>query len=58
MQLASQNSTQLHTVFGGGYVAEQRGDETRGHLPPADDRTFNIDFGEILKALRAALLIR
>jgi hypothetical protein len=58
MQPASQNFTQLHTVFGGGYVAEQRGDERRGHLPPADDRAFDVDFGEILKALRAALSIR
>ncbi len=58
MPLASQNSTQLHTVFGGGYIPEQRGDETRRNLAPADDRTFNVDFGEILKTLRAALSIR
>ena len=58
MQPANQNFTQLHTVFGSGYVAEQRGDETRGHLPPADDRTFDVEFGDILKALRAALSIR
>jgi len=58
MQPASQSFTQLHTIFGGGYVAEQRRDETRGHLPPADDSTFNVDFGEILKALRATLSIR
>jgi hypothetical protein len=58
MPLASQGSTQLHTLFGGGYVVEQRGDQTERHLPPAEPRTFNVDFGEILKALRAALGIR
>jgi hypothetical protein len=58
MHLASQSSTQLHTLFGGGYIVEQRGDETERRLPPAEPRTFNVDFGEILKALRAALGIR
>jgi hypothetical protein len=58
MHLASQSYTQLHTVFGGGYIVEQRGDETQRHLPPAEPRMFNVDFGEILKALRAALGIR
>jgi hypothetical protein len=58
MHVASQSYTQLHTVFGGGYIVEQRGDETQRHLPPAEARTFNVDFGEILKALRAALGIR
>ena len=58
MQLASQGSTQVQTLFGGGYIVEQRGDETERHLPPAEPRTFEVDFGEILKALRAALGIR
>jgi hypothetical protein len=58
MYLASQSSTQLHTLFGGGYVVEQRGDKTERHLPPAEPGTFEVDFGEILKALRAALGIR
>src|SRR5882724_8999304 len=34
--------------------ARHRGDETERHLPPAEPRTFNMDFGEILKALRRA----
>ena len=58
MHLASQSSTQLHTLFGGGYIVEQRGDETERRLPPAEPRTFEVDFGEILKALRTALGIR
>jgi hypothetical protein len=57
MYLASPSSTQLHTVFGGGYIAEQRGDETARHLPPSESRTFEVDFGEILKTLRAALAL-
>jgi hypothetical protein len=58
MPLASQSSTQLHTLFGGGYVVEQHGDETERHLPAPEPRTFEVDFGEILKALRATLGIR
>lgn len=58
MHLASQSSTQLHTLFGGSYIVEQRGDETERHLPPAEPRTFEVDFGDILKALRSALGIR
>ena len=58
MHLASPSSTQLHTVFGGGYIAEQRCDETQRHLPPAEDREFTVDLGEILKALRSALSLR
>jgi len=56
MHPASQ--VQLHTVFGSGYVAEQRAEETKRHLPPDEPRTFDVDFGEILKTLRAALGIR
>ena len=58
MHAASQSSIQFHTVFGNGYVAEQRADEAERHLPPAEPRTFDVDFGEILKTLRAALGIR
>ena len=55
MRLITQGSSQLHTIFGGGYVIEQRGDETRRNLPPLEDSEFSLDFSEILKALRAAL---
>jgi hypothetical protein len=58
MHLATQSSTQLHTVFGSGYVVEQRSDETRRYLPPAEPGTFDVDFAEVLKTLRAALGIR
>jgi hypothetical protein len=58
MRLITQGSSQLHTIFGGGYVIEQRGDETRRNLPPLEDSEFGLDFSEILKALRAALSLR
>jgi hypothetical protein len=45
MHLASQSSTQLHTLFGGGYIVEQRGDETERRLSPAEPRTFNVADG-------------
>ena len=63
MRLSTQGSSQVHSVFGGGYVSEQRGDETRRHLPPLDDDDDDddddneavLDFGKILDSLRAAL---
>ena len=58
MRFTTQSSNQLQTIFGGGYVPEQRGDETRRHLPPADNNGFVVDFGEILKVVRAALSLR
>ncbi len=57
MHLTTQGSNQLHSIFGGGYVAEQRGDETQRNLPPRESQSF-ADFGEILKVLRAALSLR
>jgi hypothetical protein len=56
MRLATQSSSQLQTIFGGGYVIEQRGDETHRYLPPMDERI--LDFGKILDSLRAALSLR
>jgi hypothetical protein len=58
MRLATQSSSQLHTVFGGGYVLEQHSDDTCCHLPPSDSREFVVDFAEVLKNLRAALSLR
>ena len=58
MQPISQSSIQLHTVFGGGYVAEQRGDETHCYLPRSEKHEFAVDFDEAIKALRAALSLR
>ena len=54
MYCATQNFTQAHTIFGGGYVPEQRGDETHRYLPP----TEKSEFGAVIKALRAALSLR
>jgi hypothetical protein len=58
MRLATQSSTQLHTIFGSGYVLEQRGDQSQHHLPQSDDRGPVLDFGKILATLRAALSLR
>jgi hypothetical protein len=48
------------TPFGGGYVPEQRADELRGNLAPADiDEAVTsltaLMFGEVLKSLRSTL---
>jgi len=58
MYCATQNFTQAHTIFGGGYVPEQRGDETHRYLPPTEKSEFGVDFGAVIKALRAALSLR
>jgi hypothetical protein len=58
MHLATQSSSQLQTIFGGGYVIEQRCDEARRYLPPTNEREFAVDFSRILETLRAALLLR
>jgi hypothetical protein len=58
MRLVAQGSNPLQTIFGGGYVIEQRGDDTQRNLPRPEDNEFGLDFGEILKALRTALSIR
>jgi hypothetical protein len=58
MPLSSQSSNQLHTIFGGGYVSEQRGDATRRYLPPLNDGESFLDFSRILDGLRAALSLR
>jgi len=50
MRLPIQNPSQLPTVFGGGYVAEEHSDETRRNLPPAEREA--LDFGEFLKRLK------
>ena len=58
MHLTTQGSSQLHGIFGNGYVIEQRGDETQRHLPPAEKSSLALDFSELLKALRSALSLR
>jgi hypothetical protein len=49
-------TTQVFSPFGGGYVPELRADQSRGNLP--SDETSMLDFGAILKALRAALFVK
>jgi hypothetical protein len=58
MRLTTQSSSQIQTIFGSGYVSEQRSDETRHHLPPLDDEESVLDFSNILASLRAALSLR
>jgi hypothetical protein len=48
----------LQTIFGGGYVEEHHADATHRNLPPAEAGDIDLDFGEILKALRSALGLR
>jgi hypothetical protein len=57
MHLATQSSSQVHTLFGGAYVSEQHGEETCRHLPPLEDDDRVVDFAEVLKTLRTALSI-
>ena len=58
MRLTTQSSNQLHTLFGGAYVIEQRCDEAHRNLPPPVGGEFVLDFGKILANLRAALSLR
>ena len=55
MYLASQNFTQVATIFGSGYVPEQHGDESHRYLPISEKREPLVNFHELLKKLRAAL---
>jgi hypothetical protein len=50
-------SSPLQTIFGGGYVQEHHVDESHRNLP-AEAGDIDLDFGEILKALRSALGLR
>ena len=58
MRLATQNTTQLQTIFGSAYVLEQRSDRSQHHLPQCDDREPVLDFGQYFGTLRAALSLR
>jgi hypothetical protein len=50
--------TQLNTIFGSGYVAEQHAAEARRHLPPPEHHEFVVNVDELLNTLRAALSLR
>jgi hypothetical protein len=56
-------ATQLHDIFGGSYVPEQRADATHWNLPRAEVDTVIESltasmFDEIMKSLRTALSLR
>ena len=51
-------SNPFPSIFGGGYVQEHHADESHRNLPPAEAGDTDLDFGEILKALRRALGLR
>ena len=60
----STHNTQVFSMFGGGYVPEQRrSDEMPGNLAPSDideavtSLTVSM-FNEVLKSLRSALSLR
>jgi hypothetical protein len=62
-QATNVHSTQVLTLFGGGYVPEQHTDETPGNLAPVDIDEAVISltvsmFSEVLKSLRSALCLR
>jgi len=42
MRLTTNNSDQLQTIFGSGYVQEQHRDETHHNLPSTDSRAIGI----------------
>ena len=57
MQLAYPSPTQVVSVFGSGYVAEQHRDQTHSNLPALESHDFTVNFSEVLKALRSALAL-
>ena len=62
-ETANVHSTQVLTLFGGGYVPEQRADEMLWNLaaPDVDEVISSLTasmFGEVMKSLRSALCLR
>jgi hypothetical protein len=57
------HSTQVFSVFGGGYVPEQRPDETQDYLAPSDidgavTSLTGLLFSEVMQSLRSALSVK
>ena len=57
------HNTQIFSLFGGGYVPEQRTDELLGNLAPADideavTSLTGLLFSEVLQSLRSALSVK
>jgi hypothetical protein len=57
MRLATENSDQMQSVFGGIYVLEHHADETHRYLLTSEKHDFAMDFEAMLKRLRSALAI-
>ena len=62
-QATNVHSTQVLTLFGGGYVPEQHANEMHWNLaaPDVDEVTSSLTtstFGEVMKSLRSALSLR
>ena len=54
------HSTQVFSMFGGGYVPEQRADDRQGNLAPSDidgavTSLTGLLFSEVMQSLRFAL---
>jgi hypothetical protein len=60
MDRTTQTTAQVlgNLVIGGLYVSEQHGDETQRYLPRPEERSFAVDFDQMLKRFRAALSLR
>jgi hypothetical protein len=58
MYLTTPGCNPLQSIFGNGYVPEFHADESQRNLPPSEGGETDLDFGEILKALRSALGLR
>ena len=57
------HSTQIFSMFGGGYVPELRTDEVQSYLAPSDineavTSLTALMFSEVLQSLRAALPVK
>ena len=48
----------LGNVIGGLYVPEHHSDEIERYLPYPEERSFAVDFDEMLKSFRAAFSLR
>ena len=61
-QATDVHSTQVLTLFGGGYVPEQRADQMLWNLAAPDDEVTSsptaLTFGEVMQSLRSALSLR
>ncbi|MCX7313679.1 MAG: hypothetical protein NTV56_18640 [Alphaproteobacteria bacterium] len=63
MQITTQSSKPLQTIFGGGYVFEQHRDETHSNLSSSDvggviGSMTVLMIDEVIKSLRSALSLR